>query len=717
MSVETNSVPPWKLALLEKKKRQEGDRRKQDNEDQRFSQMPAWKQEIIRKKQNQKNSTVFLRKPQSPDRFSDEGDGLRIHSSGKLLAENHDVPNIAVEGNGTEDGDNHIPPITQNPLVKNDPKFKAAKQTRHSWLGGQQSGVSSSHSNSSCTDTDGAINRNSATLDDEVFSATEEEVQYGRGFVHKLLQRFSHLSTKDEGESVNPGLAARRSSSSENILEGRLSPGYHSNGKLTSPRTRSTDNLLSPSSSYLAPVSPPVSPPTSYTSDPQPPLSTPQYSSTQYSTTQYSTPQYSTQPSVTNESVSNHSEDEADLHNTSIASSDSIVEELPKPNTVRTARSVFESIATHPTSPVEFPSHKKPKAPAPDYGKYYNDTLSRRSGAALSRSDSADKDDTAFSSSSTENRKDPVSVVETPVAAAAATEKSQQSVSPRPSTVNSWNFSGTSDSSSKENQKKSFLYPASKPSQEVSKEPVHLTNGTSPKPVNGDVRNSERVLHIDNNVDESNTDTLPATTVNNKQFTNNRNDSKKPDHNRLNLNLQLDKKERNDNQDNTAVESLNARNKLKKVKRPAPTGPGSMLIRPASNLVTGTKVEFLELTKYNDVKRGEFAPPAKKRLPSDSDDEDVPVTNIDDVIDDIPVTDIDNLPRSDANDNVVKKSKYDFIGGNVSLSKNLLVKTRHGKRVSNKYSRFFLFQMDCQNFLVMVFKYPLQKISHQTYAG
>ena len=257
-------------------------------------------------------------------------------------------------------------------------------------------------------------------------------------------------------------------------------------------------------------------------------------------------------------------------------------------------------------------------------------------------------------------------------------------------------------------QRDHFLYPASKPSQVTTakttppKDPP-LTNGTVVKPLNGDVKppapkppaskssipksvsDNDRVLHIENNVHESNTD---PPVINNRQYSNNRNEtSKKPDHNRLNLNLQLDTNgsSRNEPNDNTDVQSLNARNKLKKTKRPAPSGPGSMLIRPASNLVTGTKTEYLKLTSYNDVKEGEFAP-AKRRLPLDIDDEDVPVTNIDDVLDDIPVTDIDNIGRADANDNLVKKTKYEFIGGNVSLNKNLLVKTRHGKRVSFQFS-------------------------------
>ena len=380
MSVETNSVPPWKLALLEKKRRQEEDRRKHDNEGQSVSQMPAWKREIILKKQHQKNSTVYLRKPLSPDRRSEEGEVGRLHSSGRnhSSANDNGVPNIHVDGtDGNGEEEVHILPITKNPLVKNDPNFKAAKQSRHSYLGA--SGSNSSHSNppshssSWAGDTDGPNNRNSA-IDDDVFSAaTEEEVTYGRGFVHKLLQRFSHLSTKEEEASV-PGIAARRSSSTENILEGRLGSGY-TNGKATSPnRAHSTDNLLSP---HLV-----LSPQNSYSGE--------------------------TVSSVNDTNSSHLSEDEADLHNTSIASNESVVEELPKPNTVRTARSVFEkNITTQPVSPVPVsPSEAaltKPKlpskpivAPQPEHGgKYYNDTLSRKAGANAVRLDESRTEDIA----------------------------------------------------------------------------------------------------------------------------------------------------------------------------------------------------------------------------------------------------------------------------------------------------------------------------------
>jgi len=121
-----------------------------------------------------------------------------------------------------------------------------------------------------------------------------------------------------------------------------------------------------------------------------------------------------------------------------------------------------------------------------------------------------------------------------------------------------------------------------------------------------------------------------------------------------------------------------------KKKRPASEGPGSLLIRPASNLVAaGTKTEFLVLNKYHDIKQGEFAP-AKKR-PSyyeDDDDDDVPVTNIDDYL---PVTNIDDVspagtPREgDASHQRRAVRKFDFIGAGVVVKRSLLDKTRKTK--------------------------------------
>ena len=59
-------------------------------------------------------------------------------------------------------------------------------------------------------------------LDEDIFTESEEEVHYGRGFVDKLRQKFSHLSTNDRKRPhsvANINLSPKHSRSTENILD------------------------------------------------------------------------------------------------------------------------------------------------------------------------------------------------------------------------------------------------------------------------------------------------------------------------------------------------------------------------------------------------------------------------------------------------------------------------------------------------------------------
>ena len=120
------------------------------------------------------------------------------------------------------------------------------------------------------------------------------------------------------------------------------------------------------------------------------------------------------------------------------------------------------------------------------------------------------------------------------------------------------------------------------------------------------------------------------------------------------------------------------------------TGPGSLLIRPASNLLPAgaqNSVPYLNLNQYKDIKTGVFAEAPKRPSDDEYSDDDVPVTNIDDVLnDDIPVTNIDDVPvvssnrrELDADTQRKQSKKYEFVGGGVSLGRSLLEKTKAGK--------------------------------------
>lgn len=79
--------------------------------------------------------------------------------------------------------------------------------------------------------------------------------------------------------------------------------------------------------------------------------------------------------------------------------------------------------------------------------------------------------------------------------------------------------------------------------------------------------------------------------------------------------------------------------------------PGKLLIRPASNLVASkTKTEYLTMTKYNDIKKGEFAP-AKRPI------------------------DFEDMTNGD----VVDEGGFEVVGGGISVGKSLLAKTKRGK--------------------------------------
>ena len=786
MSVDISFVPPWKQALIEKKRRQEEDnRRKQDSEVQRFSQMPSWKRDILLKKQQQKNSVVFISKPLIPEKPKNDNleppktqSSKSSSSSSEVFVDNHEAVDSPPPPQplGVDESDNngevqpHIIPITQNPLLRKDPETlnKVIRSHKHYSYPGANTdydGSGSGHVGHSCSaEPDGPAKRHSANCDD-VFIQEEEEVTYGRGFVHKLLKRFSHMSTKDENDKLHT--LPRRASSSENILDDKLAVrGYSSYGRappLSPSRTRSSESLssghqMSPRSNSSAENSfshennSCSHDNNSVNSDHVMPNNTSQLEEVQLS------------------HRSKSPEPESSILNRS-SSSENVGEDLPRPNIVRTARSVFENILPLPTRTYDtlqkrrapdIPSASDSKAGiSNNVGKYYNDTLSRKAGSTVRI---ADEEDTVVNGGEPmvngHDAGDHTHDSGTPPVLDTAIQSIQ-------SAGKSWYFSGGGSGAGSDQQrnsstgssvmspptvpKNSFLYPAVKSPDALKAKPTYPNKpvikprspevkldkprlpaskpdmkqrSPDPKPdtklrngnnnvsngiqlVNGDQKRtaptppSPASIQIDHSVDESTTDATDDTDYQPQPIIDIKPKSK-PERPNLNLNLNHLHKEAKNDANDTVTNINNLKNQLKKTKRLAPAGPGSMLIRPASNLVVGaTKTEYLNLSKYNDVKIGEFAPAKKRPSYYDTydDDEDVPVTNIDDVLsDDVPITNIDDvaLPRADANDNIVKRKKYDFVGANVKLERNLLQKTRNSKKVSfNVYIMFLLKCLIC----------------------
>ena len=265
MSADVKSVPPWKLALLEKKRRhEEEDRHRRVEEEERVSRMPTWKRDILMKKQQQKNSLVFFAKPgetvtgkrDSPRHSENVQMETNTHTAttndSPVSISNHiDLPSTPTQSTvsnsvpvvnndvsvtdgyddiGEEEGagpsEEHIIPIQQNPWLRTD-----KKQRPH--LTYKRYSTGSDHSDS--INTYNSLPRNHSNSwqgpdedngeDEEIFN-DDHEVAYGRGFVHKLLKKFKHLSARDDrlspsGTSVGP----KRSHSTENILEEVLGSG------------------------------------------------------------------------------------------------------------------------------------------------------------------------------------------------------------------------------------------------------------------------------------------------------------------------------------------------------------------------------------------------------------------------------------------------------------------------------------------------------------
>jgi len=122
-------------------------------------------------------------------------------------------------------------------------------------------------------------------------------------------------------------------------------------------------------------------------------------------------------------------------------------------------------------------------------------------------------------------------------------------------------------------------------------------------------------------------------------------------------------------------------NKTRPVNRSAaPSRPGMLLIRPASNLVAAkTKTEYLGLTKYNDVRKGEFAP-ATRQFP------------------------VNNEELSDSEDGGFlgqggDGKNFEFVGGNVALERSLLNKTKQSKK----------FKIQFDDSATTTFEYPSEQ--------
>ena len=281
MSADISSLPPWKQELLDKKRRQEEEeKKKKAMEEDRLSKMPPWKRDIILRKQQQKNSLVFMSKSEVSPRsdISSNGDisSPRLEDSLNYADESDELSKTVLNhsmnsdiGLDSKPIEEHLIPIQQNPWVRTEMHWKKSKSHK---LSGRRDHNDESDIN--YTDhgsapnhnvgyeTDGHVDRaiTSNDLDEDIFTEPEEEVHYGRGFVDRLRQKFSHLSTNDKKRPhsvANVNLSPKHSRSTDSILDEVSKPiprsistsddvDYFVKASIFSPpKARSMENLLS----------------------------------------------------------------------------------------------------------------------------------------------------------------------------------------------------------------------------------------------------------------------------------------------------------------------------------------------------------------------------------------------------------------------------------------------------------------------------------------
>ncbi len=278
MSVDISSLPPWKRELLEKRRKQEEEEKKRrDVEEDRLSKMPSWKRDILLKKQQQKNSLVFIGKHDMSPRsdVSSNGDipSPRLGETTEYADREDELDKSVLNHSANSDMsidskpvEEHLIPIQQNPWVRTEKHWKRSKPHKPSYRQDHsdvnyfdQGRADLSNQFGYETDGDRAITNND--WDEDIFTEPEEEVQYGKGFVDKLRQKFSHLSlakNKKRPHSIAvTNLSPKHSRSAENILDEVSKPiprsistsddvDYFVKASILAPsKARSMDNILS----------------------------------------------------------------------------------------------------------------------------------------------------------------------------------------------------------------------------------------------------------------------------------------------------------------------------------------------------------------------------------------------------------------------------------------------------------------------------------------
>lgn len=723
-----DSIPAWKVPLLERRRQQaEFERQSAADDSARLAQMPAWKREVYLKKQMQKkddakssenagnHAAELARKPAFRNPRGKSANEL-IRNQERSRTRDSSEPELTSDSELSDS--ERLIPIQRNPILQSDIQRRPrtvqnhvtnGRQVDHSLKGAKEvpvvcngNGYSTSsgnnHSRPSGKKHDG---RNREVKE-------HEEVTYGRGFVNKLLGKFRELTEKNHTKIMTSNVP-KRACSSDNLLNDSLYDEGHAHSRLTvgnlkyaKGKAQSMENLTTlnaeEKTESLSHKGRPLSVANGFS-----PATTPNNSR--------SSEQTGKKTLLTVSLVSKTREPAADSakgSTVSLASPSAVVretsprpeDELPRSNIVLLTRTVFESIGTSP--PIDMSNSKK-RSTLPFASKTEDPRVER------SRSYLGDPETTP--------------VIDAPDGYVSNginphTRANNSSQAPKASAVVDLRVSdGRANVATSDRTSRAF-------------EPNNVTK-TSERNSNKDITsfNSEKssVLTVSKNtpgsreslVDSSpspSEPTIPVFSGNfEKQTETGRNglilsksepgssqvvqmpsrngesqsrdsvsvdSSLKAETTRQHLILDLKDLpvlaqtpvQQNDRQ-HVEKQSAKVDNKNRK------KGPGSLLIRPASNLLaSSTKVEYLNLTKYNDVTTGDFAPPKKRPLYYDDDSgSSVPVTNLDDVMGD---DDARFSPKE--GDPTVYKSHtpiFEFEGAGMLLGRSLLVKSRDSKQV------------------------------------
>jgi len=680
MSADIASIPSWKIALLERKRLHDKELSCSmeshtpsgpltDHQAAGDAGVPVWKRDILARKQNQKNSFVFLAKS-GPSGDSHSSESLPSINNGHVHSLVYDslcyttdppvVDTTVVDIDINETTENQpveerLLPIHQNPILRLDLK------KRH------QSSSSSTRSSLSpkVTCTSAGSNEHSSTVssvsshvavtpdavNEEVFcneNDVETEVAYGKGFVHKLLMKFSHLSSSGSELAPNNRLSRQKcsslsdgSGSQRRITQDLESLSYQPFSGMPITKIHSVDDLLH-ETKFSVRID---------RSDSVDELDL--------------TATYDHMNGDLTMHLDHYDVGKNDVPQNRNSSSSEIQEALPFANIVSSARSLFESLAVHSASQKRPPSPAIQNATSSRFS--YTGTLERSKqlrGTSVTKMQEAGtpkKIDQSYDSlsNSVKSTKD---VLQSSTCAVTVSgelpknknarieddaEKSVQTSFDGRTNVSVINSSHPASGNVLNRGSTSSSTLQTLATHSSSNNNTQLLKSTTNEPEQEHVMFPTFSIALSKNAAESSRPFTDTSTTS----------AAKPVH----LDTSLLSTQLSDNKENVKIQPASSS------KKPQPAlRPGKLVIRPASNLVAAkTSSEYLELTKFNDVRKGEFAPPLKKERmdPRVHDDDDV------DRVDSV------------AGDSVIME-EYVFTGAGVILGRSLLTKTNKNKSVN-----------------------------------